>query len=472
MSIDRAEDLRCPDPEDPSSFERWADFLGRDTREVPPYLRERYEPEQPASPRISAEQFVSRHFHELEQARLWSRTWQMVCRENDIPHIGDYLEHEIAGRSIVVVRSDADQITAMYNSCRHRGAAVVTGRGQVNGCFSCPFHGWTYGLDGSLQHVPAEWDFDLDAVAEGLRRVRVETFDGWVFVNFDETAPSLIDFMGTDVVRHLTTRPMAKMWKAFHLGKVLPCNWKLMVGGFLEGYHLARTHPALTPFIGDLQGQVDVFGYHHRLAIPMLVSSVIAQLTLTEGEIVERFSEFSGGRYGDTEAMDLSSNDPTMEMGAITDARAHVADLVRTQAASMGVDIGDACDSELIDAISYFLFPNLNIFITPVGRAAFRVRPYGDDPSYCIFEWMQFVPLPHDAELPADSPLQMLEESETFSDYKHLLGRFGAVTDEDVRVAVLCQKGLSSSDALQLGRTQEAALINFHHNVSTFVGEG
>src|SRR5205085_7629087 len=163
--------------------------------------------------RVQACVFTSRPFQEMETERLWTKVWQMACRENEIPAVGDFYEYEVAGRSILIVRVASDTIKAFFNSCLHRGTNVATGCGNATE-FSCPFHGWAYGLDGSLKHVPAAWDFpSLDPGAMGLRECLVGTWDGWVFINMDPEAGPLRDYLGDMLHRHfehpwMTNRPL------------------------------------------------------------------------------------------------------------------------------------------------------------------------------------------------------------------------------------------------------------------------
>ena len=223
---------------------------------------------------IDTADYTSRGFLASEQERLWPRAWLMACRANDIPRVGDFLEYEIAGHSIVVVRDAPDSITAFRNACRHRGAALVSGSGSTD-CFVCRFHAWTYGLDGALVQMPAHWDFPhVDVATAGLHRVQAQAFDGWVFINMDPDAASLEDHLGETVMRHLRSQPVrsdAQLWKEWHYGVVLKANWKVMAEAFFEIYHGPRTHPQLMPWAPDYRDvyldarQNGFFGLHHRL---------------------------------------------------------------------------------------------------------------------------------------------------------------------------------------------------------------
>ena len=93
-------------------------------------------------------------------ARLWPRAWQWACREEHVPDVGDTYVYDIGQYSVIVVRSAADTIQAFLNSCTHRGTRILAGEGSgYVAAFTCPFHGWSWELDGRLREIPSEWDF-------------------------------------------------------------------------------------------------------------------------------------------------------------------------------------------------------------------------------------------------------------------------------------------------------------------------
>src|SRR5437588_6705754 len=103
---------------------------------------------------VPKERYTSREFVELEMDRLWPRVWQVACREEQIPEVGDYLEYTIGDQSILVVRSAPDTITASYNACLHRGTRLGEGTGHFDdGTIRCRFHAWCYALAGPLTHL-------------------------------------------------------------------------------------------------------------------------------------------------------------------------------------------------------------------------------------------------------------------------------------------------------------------------------
>jgi phenylpropionate dioxygenase-like ring-hydroxylating dioxygenase large terminal subunit len=198
---------------------------------------------------VPAPRYYDLHFANLEHDRLWSRTWQMACRLEEIPAPGDFVEYTIGDQSVVVVRVDPDTIRAYQNVCRHRGTQLAKGTGSFgSGQIVCPFHGWRWNLDGTNSFVYGAEGFDPESTRPAdlcLPEARVGAWGGCVWINLDPNArpllesldpmPSLLDPLGIDRMRVL-------WWKA----TVLEANWKLAMEAFIEGYHIMASHPQLT----------------------------------------------------------------------------------------------------------------------------------------------------------------------------------------------------------------------------------
>ena len=185
----------------------------------------------------------------LECDRLFKRTWMAVCFSDEIAGRGDLHPARIAGVEIVVVRAADGAARAYHNVCRHRAARVVSEPARGQAALRCPYHWWTYGLDGALRNAPY---FDGtagcrpdDAADLGLKPVRCGEWNGIVFVNIDGAAPALEDYV----------RPLAQRWAAFDTTncpvfameqRTIPANWKIVMEGVLEVYHEHFIHKELT----------------------------------------------------------------------------------------------------------------------------------------------------------------------------------------------------------------------------------
>ena len=212
---------------------------------------------------ISKERYFSKAWHDQEIEKIWRRTWQMVCRLEEIPSVGDHVVYDIVRDSLIVVRTGADEIRAYVNACLHRGTMLRTQAGCVNK-FRCPFHGFTWSLQGKLVEVPSQWDFDHIVLEDfDLPQAKVGTWGGFVFVNFDADCEPLESYLEL-LPEHFRAFRLEDRWKAAHVAKIMPCNWKLGMEAFIESYHVPCAHPQVLAYYGDTNTQYDVWpGVRH-----------------------------------------------------------------------------------------------------------------------------------------------------------------------------------------------------------------
>ena len=203
---------------------------------------------------VPAPRYYDPEFARLEYERMWSRTWQMACRLEEIPNAGDFVEYTIGDQSLIIVRVDDEAVRAYQNVCRHRGTQLAVGSGTFGGGqIACPFHGWRWNLDGTNSFVYGEEGFTSGLQGSPklcLPAARIDTWGGCVWINLDDDAPplleaispmpSLLDPLGIDLMRTV-------WWKA----TVLDANWKLAMEAFVEGYHVMASHPQLTQGLGE-----------------------------------------------------------------------------------------------------------------------------------------------------------------------------------------------------------------------------
>ena len=197
--------------------------------------------------RARKERYYDADFFQLEAEQLWPRVWQMACRLEEIPDPGDFTEYEILDQSVIIVRGEDLEVRAFQNACRHRGVKIVDGRGTTDSGFTCPFHGWCYGLDGANTHVPQRKTFAEHNLQPGdidLTSVRCEVWGGCAWINLDDSAPPLRDCMepaATILDGWQVESLRTEWWYACRL----PVNWKLAEQAFQEQYHVVQAHPQL-----------------------------------------------------------------------------------------------------------------------------------------------------------------------------------------------------------------------------------
>ncbi|MEL6478492.1 MAG: aromatic ring-hydroxylating dioxygenase subunit alpha [Pseudomonadota bacterium] len=177
---------------------------------------------------------------EAEIERVFLPGWLCLGRASDIPETGDFLTLDILDEPLIVLRAPQG-ITVLCNVCRHRGSRLVSGSGQTKR-FLCPYHAWSYGLDGALLRAPLVEDlpgFDRGICA--LPSFRVEEWMGWIFVNLDGSAPPLAPQLRRldPLVRNYHTEEMRSIGGESETWAV---NWKGLAENFMEGYHLTQVH--------------------------------------------------------------------------------------------------------------------------------------------------------------------------------------------------------------------------------------
>jgi phenylpropionate dioxygenase-like ring-hydroxylating dioxygenase large terminal subunit len=216
---------------------------------------------------ISYEDSISPAHYELERDAVFRRTWLNVGRLEQLPRAGSYFTKEMdaARTSVVIVRDRAGEVRAFHNICRHRGNKLVwqdyPGE-ETSGTyrqFTCKYHGWRYNLEGELTFVQQEQEFfDLDKADYGLVPVRCEVWEGFVFVNFDDEAPPLADYMG-DLGAGLAGYPFHEMTQVHRYRAEVGANWKLYIDAFTEFYHAPVLHAKQA--VADESRKLQGYGY-------------------------------------------------------------------------------------------------------------------------------------------------------------------------------------------------------------------
>ncbi|HVT44968.1 MAG TPA: SRPBCC family protein [Thermoanaerobaculia bacterium] len=193
---------------------------------------------------IPSSWYFDRSLLERETASIFGRTWQLVGREEQVPEAGCYFTTTVADEPLIVIRGKDGEIRALSNVCRHRAGPVASGEGK-RPVLQCGYHGWTYGIDGSLLVTPEFEGVECFEKTEvRLPSFRVETWQGLLFVNLDRAAVPLSAVM-KDVETLLAGDDLSQYRFARRKEWTLDCNWKVYVDNYLEGYHIPIVHPAL-----------------------------------------------------------------------------------------------------------------------------------------------------------------------------------------------------------------------------------
>jgi phenylpropionate dioxygenase-like ring-hydroxylating dioxygenase large terminal subunit len=265
---------------------------------------------------------------ESEKTRIFGHTWQALGHSADVAEPGSYLAGNIAGEPVLVTRTKEGALRGFSNVCRHRGAVLAEGSGEA-ASIKCPYHAWTYGLDGKLLGQPEfEGVLEWDRSQVCLPPFRAETWGPFVFVNQDLAAPPLAEVLGA--IPEEIARIGCKIDSLRFCRRrdyVIECNWKVYIDNYLEGYHLPAAHPGLFRELDYQNYRVETFRYY---------SSQIAPIRPRQEEGEQRRYEFSGS--------DRS-------------------------------------------ALYYWLFPNFTLNVYPDNLSSNLIVPLGPDRTLTVFEW-------------------------------------------------------------------------------------
>jgi choline monooxygenase len=185
--------------------------------------------------------YTSPEFFSRELEMIFKRTWAFVGREDELANPGDYLAMEMFGEPLIVLRDKQGALRAFANTCRHRGTVLLQGKGNCR-AIRCPYHSWTYALTGELISAPGmRKTVGFDPAENGLIPVRLETWEGFVFVNFRDEAEPLLEYLG-DLPDRFEPYRFRDMLCVRRKEYDLACNWKIYIENAMEEYHTPTVH--------------------------------------------------------------------------------------------------------------------------------------------------------------------------------------------------------------------------------------
>ncbi len=404
---------------------------------------------------IPKERYTSADFARREWEQMWTKVWLMAGLASDIPEPGDYFTFEIGPESILVVKQHDGSILARYNVCMHRGNRLrEPGSGRAPK-FSCLFHGWEYGIDGSLLQAldPECFPQGLPQEKLALRPVRCDTWAGFVFVNLDPDAEPLRDYLGV-IPEHLDPYGFED-WKLQYDATIeIECHWKTSVDAFNEAYHLAATHTWTLEFSDDVSTVYDCYGKHTRMIFPEVQAS---RRHPGAGTATPGIKEMFLKRVGvDVDAFE----------GDEGDARAAYAEAIRKIGPALGADFSELNESQMCDDFHYTVFPNLTFNTHSMFVWVFTHRPHPTDPNKMYFDFWSLLNAPSQ-ELPRPKKEHYATENGDTLD-----GRCegGELLDEDLYNLPRIQAGMNSAAfaELHLGE-QEVRIRSFHKTLMDYL---
>lgn len=396
---------------------------------------------------------------ELEWARLWPKVWLCAGRLSDVAEVGSWFQFRFGREAIIVVRSAADEVSALFNVCQHRGHQLVNGDFGSSQQFICGYHSWRYKLNGELRHITDRRYFKPEALCGKLdmTRLRCETWGGFVFVNMDPDAIPLREYLG----------PICDLLEPYGLDSLnivkdtvvdLACNWKTVLDAFSEAYHVHATHPELMRGIEDKFLQHDFYPRgHSRQWVPIGVPSrrlnVKAITDVQEAMLVE------------------AALDPEEYRDRPDDVRRAIQMVKRRPDNPWKLDYSQLTDAQLTDSWTMNIFPNLQLIAQPEGFLMQRYLPDPDDPNRCRQHIMALSPpLGEGTRPPAylgveqDADLSVRPvRSFTSWDAPDLQQQVGLLLWQDVEATRKCQEGMRSR-GFEAVRYSEQENRNLHQH--------
>jgi Rieske 2Fe-2S family protein len=242
---------------------------------------------------LPREVFVSDAIFATERERVFGASWLLVGHASDVADAGDYFVHDVDRESVIVLRDSAGALRAFHNHCRHRGSRLCAqASGRFGTTIQCPYHAWTYALDGALRDVPVMTDVDgFDTADFPLHPVALETWQGFIFINLAASPRPFADAM-PGLASRFAHRDTAALRSAHRRSYDVAANWKLIFHNFSECYHCPTVHPllnGLTPF-RDSENDLDEGAV---LGGPMTMRNPDGSMTIGGARCADAFAELS-----------------------------------------------------------------------------------------------------------------------------------------------------------------------------------
>ncbi|RVT89308.1 aromatic ring-hydroxylating oxygenase subunit alpha [Sphingomonas crocodyli] len=420
---------------------------------------------------VPADAYVYPSYVQLEEEKLWPKTWLLAAREEEMPRPGDFVTFDIGKESILLVRQADKSIKAFYNVCQHRGRRLKdTHCGRTGKILRCNFHGWRYNIDGSLESIlnREDWDgcetFSDDQV--NLKEVKLDTWAGWVWVSMDPDIEPLDEYL-KPVKELLDPFEMEKQRFRSYTSIVVPCNWKVVVDAFNEAYHSAATHPSVFKhgWPGSTTKGLGKHGAFYQPNEPAVDKSEKVLPNVVEASVKERIQyktqrlwDYAGSMITPmlleaTKRLDELPEDADDMAVLIKLGEAHKEEL-----AKKGIEWPAGLTPEFFMShapTDIHIFPNTTLVPGADATLWHRMRPNGDDPASCLWD---FWSLERFAEGEAPEVAR-----DFYPSPKEFEGK-NPFLEEDFGNMEATQKGMLSR-GFHGGRTnpvQEASVSNFH----------
>ncbi|MDE2597145.1 MAG: aromatic ring-hydroxylating dioxygenase subunit alpha [Sphingomonadales bacterium] len=414
---------------------------------------------------ITGERYYSPDFAQKEWDQLWTKIWHVAGRTAELQEPGDYVVHSFMKESVICVKQADGSVRAFYNSCAHRGMRLTRGASSVES-FTCPYHGWRFGIDGVLQHVQDRHDFPQgDPCGKlSLKELRCDTWGGFVWYTMAKDGHSLAEFLD----------PMPQVYRNYPMDTAvrvawyrieINANWKFVTDNFSESYHTRTAHPQVPPWIDQ---DVDTARHemwpkgHGRTVQPMRPS-------LSDRPASGRNAMFEGIlRQWDIDPDSYATYEDFVMQGWL-DLKAAKKRLWRERGY---LHYAAMSDEEITDSPHTVMFPNVTISFLPDNLIFFRSEPHATDPEKCYFDlWCMAFPVAGqetvESIMAGPKPLREVEECEhrVFDGGRGIPELAGQIVYQDMELAEDMQAGMHSRGYTDACLAAQETRVRFFHEV-------
>ncbi len=416
--------------------------------------------------------YTDPNFAKLEHSFVWEKSWLYVGRDEDLPAVGDRMPVNVGARSYMIVRSGEDEFKAYYNSCPHRGTELCVKKENAES-IRCPYHGWEWQNGGKLKRISSHWDFkEITPLNGNLPEVRLERWGGFLFLNADKDAPSLMDALGF-IPEHFKEFDYGNRYTFGHFRREMNCNWKVCQEAFQEAYHLYTTHPEAAPFAGDAQGKYDIWetkGSHiGRNSTYSAIASALAPADLSPVASAQMFMQATGDWH--------YPGYPVPELDPSKDLRKQVSDWVRGAFKAKHGRETAVPDAILLDSLLYFFYPHSCFWLSEAVPFTYQFWPHATDPNKSYFEVRMLYPVKAgETRPPAAERVDLGPDDSIFAAMQDKFGFLAYVFDQDCGNLPRVQRGSHSFNLdkpqTHLGAYQESIIQQWNTLIVGAVEKG
>ena len=438
---------------------------------------------------IGVEAYISPEYARAERDKLWRKVWLQAGRVEEIPKVGDFLTYDILDDSILIVRASEHEIRAFHNVCAHRGRRLVQaprGAKQARGRapvvadggteqFTCRYHGWRYDLEGKNTRVVHEedWKGALKSECIGLRKVNVDTWGGWIWINMDPKCEPLRQYLepAASKLEPFQLQNMRYRWRKWG---VFDCNWKVALEAFCETYHVQTTHPEFNAY-GEFRGWARAQGRHSNIGYEApkgVDENQKAKLRIGTGDArisTAKLQNYTWEKANTNTTLTLVKAAQRLEQelpegtppGQVLQ---HWLASARRDDEARGV-VWPVVDPATVgdSGTAWQIFPNFQIGHAVNNMLCYGARPYGYDPDKCIFEAAVYELFP-----PGQEPKTEWVYSEPTEE------AWCYVLSQDFSNLSALQQGMKSLgfSGAKPNPYMERSIANFHRNLAEYMETG